>query len=135
MPVHAKTDELGSGQRPLSPSESGAAQTAQQSIDVKSEDQKPTNTGNADGVRATGKSESSTVPIVVPRSESKPKGRPRKSDVNHVNSKPYQGLFTAVINDTTPPVVEIQDLRENVAGGEKTWTEPIHCLLCHAEIH
>jgi hypothetical protein len=135
-PARVKTEELEGGQRPLSPSESGAAQTAQQSIDVKSEDQQTIKLADVEGAEPTGKNESRTVPIVVTGSEPKRKGRPRKSDANQaVNTKPYEGLFSAVVNDTTPPVVEIQDLREHVTGGEKSWVEPIHCLLCNVEIH
>ncbi|KAI3323453.1 hypothetical protein HD806DRAFT_87253 [Xylariaceae sp. AK1471] len=135
-PARVKTEEPEGGQRPLSPSESGAAQTAQQSIDVKSEDQQTIKLADVENAEPTGKNENRTVPIIVTGSESKRKGRPRKSDINQVaNTKPYEGLFSAVVNDTTPPVVEIQDLRESVTGGEKSWTEPIHCLLCNVEIH
>lgn len=132
-PAKVKTEELTSGQRPLSPSESGAAQTAQQSIDVKPEDQ-----GTIKLADVEGEGPSSTTKVdnrIVPTTEPKRKGRPRKSEIHEViNSKPYEGLFSAVINDTSPPVVEIQDLRENVTGGERSWTEPVQCLLCSAEI-
>lgn len=46
-------------------------------------------------------------------------------------SKPYEGLFKATLNLSDGPTTwEIQDLRENVSGGEKTWSEQVHCLLC-----
>ncbi|KAI8628033.1 hypothetical protein F5Y19DRAFT_465372 [Xylariaceae sp. FL1651] len=134
-PARVKNEELEGGQRPLSPSESGAAQTTQQSIDVKPEDQETIRLAGVGNAGPTVKAEGRMVPIVV-GSESKRRGRPRKSEVSEVaTTNPYEGLFSAVVNDTTPPMVEIQDLRENVTGGEKSWTEPLHCLLCDAEIH
>ncbi|KAI0468750.1 hypothetical protein F4859DRAFT_201653 [Xylaria cf. heliscus] len=133
-PARVKNEEPEGGQRPLSPSESGAAQTAQQSIDVKPEDQ-TIKLADVENAESSVKAETRTVPIIA-ASEPKRKGRPRKTEAAEpVNTKPYEGFFSAVINDTSPPVVEIQDLRESVTGGEKSWTEPLHCLLCNAEIH
>ncbi|KAI1112039.1 hypothetical protein F5Y14DRAFT_285664 [Nemania sp. NC0429] len=132
--VRVKTEELGSGQRPLSPSESGAAQTAQQSIDVKSEDQGTIKLADVEGEGLSAKADNRLVPTTS-GTEPKRKGRPRKSEIQEaVNTKPYEGLFSAVIKDTSPPVVEIHDLREKVTGGEKSWTEPVQCLLCSAEM-
>ncbi|KAI3328559.1 hypothetical protein F4824DRAFT_407856 [Ustulina deusta] len=134
-PARVKAEELEGGQRPLSPSESGAAQTAQQSIDVKSEDQQTIKLADVEGAGPSAKAENRTLTVVT-GTESKRKGRPRKSEISEaVNTKPYEGLFSAVVNDTSPPVVEIQDLRESVTGGEKSWTEPLRCLLCNADIH
>ncbi|KAI1176195.1 hypothetical protein F4777DRAFT_597816 [Nemania sp. FL0916] len=131
-PARVKTEELEGGQRPLSPSESGAAQTAQQSIDVKPEGQQTIKLGDVESSGSTAKAENRTIPIVT---GPKRKGRPRKSELAEAsNTKSYEGLFSAVINDTSPPVVEIRDLRENVTGGVKTWTEPVYCLLCSSEI-
>ncbi|KAI0873019.1 hypothetical protein GGS24DRAFT_409439 [Hypoxylon argillaceum] len=133
-PVRMKNEDLGSATRPLSPSESGAAQTAQQSIDVKPEDQKTIKLADVESAGSSVKVDNRIVPTAT-GTEPKRKGRPRKSEIREVvNPKPYEGLFSAVINDTAPPVIEIRDLRENVSGGEKSWTEPIHCLLCNAEI-
>ncbi|KAK5630088.1 hypothetical protein RRF57_005803 [Xylaria bambusicola] len=134
-PTRVKAEEPEGGQRPLSPSESGAAQTAQQSIDVKPEDQKTIKLSDVEVAGPSANSESQTLTVAT-GTETKRKGRPRKSEVSEVvNTKPYEGLFTAVINDTSTPVVEIQDLRESVTGGEKSWTEPLRCLLCNADIH
>jgi hypothetical protein len=102
---------------------------------VKPEDQQTITAADADSAGTAVKSENRTVPIVV-GSEPKRKGRPRKSDINEAaNARPYEGLFSAVVNVANPPVIEIQDLRENVTGGEKSWTEPVHCLFCSGEIH
>ncbi|KAK7970202.1 hypothetical protein PG988_009275 [Apiospora saccharicola] len=123
--------------RPLSPSESGAAQTTQHSIDVKPEDQKTIKLAdvenNAENNGVNGK-DNTTIPVASSSNKNEPKkrGRPRKSDAAELSvSKPYEGLFEGVIrNDLSPPVVEITDLRQDVSGGEKSWTEPIKCLLC-----
>ncbi|KAI1333118.1 hypothetical protein F5Y16DRAFT_354848 [Xylariaceae sp. FL0255] len=129
-PTQVKAEEMDGAQRPLSPSESGAAQTTQQSIDVKPEDQKPIKLAD---VKSNGKkSETRTVPVVT-AAEPKKKGRSRKSEA--VEQKPYEGLFSAIINDDTPSLVVVTDLRDNVKGGEKSWTEPLRCLLCSSEIH
>lgn len=134
-PVRSKNEELGSGQRLLSPSESGAAQTAQQSIDVKPEDQNPVELADVEGAETSAKPQNGITPA-APSPELKRKGRPPKSQSKAAAApKPYEGLFSATINDASPPVVEIRDLRENVSDGEKTWTEPLHCLLCSTEIH
>jgi hypothetical protein len=127
--------------RPLSPSESGAAQTTQQSIDVKSEEHRTIKLADVENsipsmdVDDEG-NELKTIPVAS-SSEPKKRGRPRKSENGDSdNSKPYEGLFEAVIrNDLSPPVVEIKDLRQDVSGGEKSWTEPIKCLICSSVIH
>ncbi|KAG4272841.1 hypothetical protein FPRO04_14611 [Fusarium proliferatum] len=51
------------------------------------------------------------------------------------DSKPYLGLFEATLKMQDGPTTwEIRDLRENVKGGNKTWTEKAHCLLCGSSI-
>lgn len=138
-PAPIKEEQDGEGpKRPLSPSESGAAQTAQQSIDVKPEEQAATiKLADVENGKSIVKAEDSMTVAVAPGTESKKRGRPRKSEPNDPGTaKPYEGLFEAVIkNDESPAVVQIKDLRENVSGGEKEWTEPINCLCCGRQIH
>ncbi|KAH7012304.1 uncharacterized protein B0I36DRAFT_378478 [Microdochium trichocladiopsis] len=94
------------GRRPLSPSESGAAPTAEPSIDVKPEEQNTVKMADVENV----------LPII--------------------KAKPYEGYFSAIIrSDVSPLVVEITDLREEVTGGLKEWTEPLDCLVCGQQIH
>ncbi|KNB13663.1 hypothetical protein FOXG_14111 [Fusarium oxysporum f. sp. lycopersici 4287] len=51
------------------------------------------------------------------------------------DSKPYQGLFEANLKMQDGPTAwEIRDLRENVTGGDRTWTEEASCLECGANI-
>ncbi|KAG7134992.1 Chromatin remodeling protein SHL like [Verticillium longisporum] len=48
-------------------------------------------------------------------------------------ARPYEGLFEATLK-VAENVVEIRDLRANVTGGVKVWTEPLVCLVCHTTI-
>ena len=136
-PVKEENADGEGPKRPLSPSESGAAQTTQHSIDVKPEDQKTIKLAdvenNAENMNV-GRKDSTTIPVASSSNNGEPKkrGRPRKSDAGESSaSKPYEGLFEGVIrNEISPPVVEITDLRQDISGGEKSWTEPIRCLLC-----
>ncbi|KAI1769749.1 hypothetical protein F4818DRAFT_446934 [Hypoxylon cercidicola] len=129
-----KEEENGEGaKRPLSPSESGAAQTTEQSIDVKPEEQQHTiKLADVEGALPAIKAESTSVSVAEP----KRRGRPRKSERDDPTAyKPYEGLFQAVIQgDLSPPMLEVIDLRDNVTGGEKSWTEPLHCLICNHEL-
>lgn len=135
--------------RPLSPKESDGAVSAQQSIDVKSDgvdvkDIKP----KSESARLE---ESSTAPPTSTEPETKPikksasaepssgkaggaSGAGRKGK-GKKKAEPYEGLFQAKANMTlTPPLVEITDLRQGIEGGDKTWLEPMPCLICHEQI-
>lgn len=137
-PIKEEQEDGEGPKRPLSPSESGAAQTAQQSIDVKPEEQQATiKLADVDNGGSTMKAEDSMTVAVASGTESKKRGRPRRSEPNDPGTaKPYEGYFEAIIrNDISPPIVEIKDLRENVTGGDKEWTESISCLCCGRQIH
>ncbi|KAK4105381.1 hypothetical protein N658DRAFT_416262 [Parathielavia hyrcaniae] len=67
-------------------------------------------------------------------------GRPRKSkgaEANGESAQPWDGLFEATLTtaEMGPALIEFRDLREGVAGGEKTWTEPVKCLLCGNQVN
>ncbi|KXJ85596.1 hypothetical protein Micbo1qcDRAFT_198759 [Microdochium bolleyi] len=117
------------GRRPLSPSEFGAAPTAEPSIGVKPEEQYTVKIANIENVLPIIKAErAGQAP------EPKKKGRGRKSDAQ--KAEPYEGyLFVIIRSHVSPPVVEITDLREAVTGGVKEWTEPLDCLVCGQQIH
>ncbi|KAK0667372.1 hypothetical protein QBC41DRAFT_139425 [Cercophora samala] len=145
------------GQRPLSPSETGAAVSAQHSIDVKAEGEPAQNgNGNVDvkqteeedgptapedaapssGRRSTsaaaGTSTSSTK-LILKSASGRKGGKPKKKgEANGESSRPWEGLFEVTLNTEKngPPVLEFKDLREGIVGGEKMWTEPVRCLLC-----
>jgi hypothetical protein len=59
------------------------------------------------------------------------KGRSKKA----ARSKPYEGFFEAKLKlDDVPTVWEVNDLRPNVSGGDRTWTENVKCLVCGSKI-
>ncbi|KAK1832797.1 hypothetical protein QBC39DRAFT_329503 [Podospora conica] len=153
--------------RPLSPKETGAAVTAQHSIDVKADDEKDSiKTDPTDNVdvkhseddETPGTPDKTTVSMIPPVSPSeegraasedttkmslvrsgsmRKAGRPRKSGnwtggKRGRNAKPWLGLFEVSMKmaDQGPPLLEFRDLREGIEGGEKTWTEPVKCLVC-----
>ncbi|EGU77768.1 hypothetical protein FOPG_19158 [Fusarium oxysporum f. sp. conglutinans race 2 54008] len=63
------------------------------------------------------------------------KGRKKGRKKKIADSKPYLGLFEATLEMQDGPTAwEIRDLRENVTGGDKAWTEEAHCLLCGSSI-
>ncbi|KAI1765299.1 hypothetical protein GGR53DRAFT_465489 [Hypoxylon sp. FL1150] len=130
-PVKEEGDE--SAKRPLSPSESGAAQTTEQSIDVKPEEHQLTiNLADVDDALPAIKAKSASASAA----ETKRRGRPRKSERDDPTAhKPYEGLFEAImLDDSSSPMLEIVDIRDSVTGGEKSWREPLHCLICNHEL-
>jgi hypothetical protein len=67
-------------------------------------------------------------------------GRPRKkagAEANGDGARPWEGLFEASLKtaDMGPLVIEFRDLRDGVVDGEKTWTEPVNCLLCGNQVN
>jgi hypothetical protein len=126
-PAEPKEEEV---KRPLSPTEPGAAGLAQDSIGVAPADAK-------DEAPSSGKKDAETEEngTGTPVPGSARKGRPRKhvetNGVTKASGKPYEGLFDVEIQlETTPPQLTFRDLRENIEGGDKEWSEPLKCLLC-----
>lgn len=134
-PTPVKEEEAGEGtKRPLSPSESGAAQMAEQSIDVKPEEQgQMIKLGDVENALPAIDADAT---VTAASTEPKRRGRPRKSELaEQAATKPYEGLFDAIIqSELSPPTIEITDLRESVTGGDKSWTERLHCLICNHEL-
>jgi hypothetical protein len=63
------------------------------------------------------------------------KGLPKGGRKKIADSEAYRGLFEANLKmQDRPTVWEVCDLRENVTGGEKTWTEKASCLECDVNI-
>lgn len=134
--------------RPLSPVEPGSATVANElPIQVKTD-------GEGDTVKASGDSvdvkeerdrttESSAQPqngrastTQTPSAEVPRKigpGRGRKKPEHDLNIRPYEGKFDATFKPEED-VFEIQDLREGVEGGLRTWTEQVQCLVCGSRI-
>jgi hypothetical protein len=186
-PVTKKEENGDEGKRPLSPSETGAEGSAEQSIDVKGEDgaadavhvgsstrdnvEVRQSADEEDDAQAAPEDEEGSLPLrpadkqratsenttntdntpskpasaaAAASSKSTPgrkPGRPRKkgaaAEANGDSARPWEGLFEATLKtaDMGPPVIEFRDLREDVVGGEKTWTEPVKCLLCGDQVN
>ncbi|KAK2469079.1 hypothetical protein H9L39_19347 [Fusarium oxysporum f. sp. albedinis] len=59
----------------------------------------------------------------------------KKGSKKTAGFKPYEGLFEATLKMKDGPTAwEIRDVRESVIGGDKSWTETAHCLLCGSVI-
>lgn len=122
---------------PLSPSETGVAATAQDTIDVKAEE-KTIRLSEDDGAASSvADIKDLTIVSSVPAApEVKKRGRPRKSEARDLAETPYVGHFKAALTDESEkaPIMEITDLRHDVFGGERAWKEPVRCLRCKQDI-
>ncbi|TLD10340.1 hypothetical protein PgNI_06310 [Pyricularia grisea] len=152
-PYVAVKEETKETRRPLSPTEPGAAASAQQSIDVKATSIKDVEI-KMDDVKTDGpivktseepassvapsetpvprarRGTSTPNPTPVPQKGGRGRGRGRRKA-----DKPYEGHFEAKTRmDLTPPVIEITDMRESIVGGQKSWEEPMDCLICKKRI-
>jgi hypothetical protein len=125
------------GTRPLSPTDAEEKET-QPTIDVRSGEtqdnvhvkevvrERPLETKNS-----TPRPTPSRSISAAPAKGSAKKGRKKKTG----DYKPYEGLFEANLKMQEGPAAwEIRDLRENITGGEKSWTEKAYCLICGAGI-
>ncbi|CAM1507223.1 Fc.00g068640.m01.CDS01 [Cosmosporella sp. VM-42] len=122
--------------RPLSPTDTG--KETQPTIDVRSgeaqdnvlvrkvDETTPQPTGTPSRVPPTPSADT------IPKSSAAKRGRKKKP----MDQKPYEGLFKATLrmDGEGPTKWEIEDLRENVPGGDKTWIENAQCLLCGVTI-
>ena len=125
--------------RPLSPTETGVGDT-QQTIDVRGGETsndvavKPGDEGTPKPTTeiATPGPQVKT-PLSASKVSSETRRRKRKADSS---PKQYEGLFEATLRMNDGPTVwVIKDLRENVTGGDKEWTEPAKCPLCDVPIN
>ncbi|KAM5356195.1 hypothetical protein ACJ41O_002841 [Fusarium nematophilum] len=123
--------------RPLSPTEAEEKET-QPTIDVRSGETQD-NVHVKKVTRETPRNTETPTPGPTPSrstintsvKSSAKKGRKKKT----LDYKPYQGLFEATLKMNEGPTFwEIRDLRENVTGGEKTWTQKAYCLMCNVVI-
>lgn len=127
---------------PLSPTDTGLDET-RQTIDVKadeSQDKTKASITAADGE----KTEATAVVAASTEepSETETPGRKKRTKgadaaaAKEKAAKPYLGLFSASLKmDFSPPLIEIVDLREDVGAGEKSWTEPLRCIICESLIN
>ena len=126
---------------PLSPTDTGLDET-RQTIDVKADESQDKPKGSI-----TAADDKTEVTAVVAATTEPPaqtetpvrKKRSKASDAAAAKekaAKPYLGLFSASLKmDFSPPLIEIADLREGVGGGDKSWTEPLRCIICDSLIN
>ncbi|KAH7303006.1 hypothetical protein B0I35DRAFT_365619, partial [Stachybotrys elegans] len=129
-----KDDEKGT--RPLSPTETGG-EDAQPTIDVRgAEASKNALVKQADGGTPRTAQTPTPGPVAtLVETPTKPVVEKKRRKKKNSDYKPYQGLFEASLKMNDGPTIwEIKDLRENVSGGEKTWTEQVRCLVCSKTI-
>ncbi|KAF5125916.1 Chromatin remodeling protein SHL [Metarhizium anisopliae] len=134
--VKTETDEL--VHRPLTPTENKVERTPS-AIDVKGPSENGDHAAGGRTSESTPKGPTQTPTPGPPnsvgpksaKSASAKKGRGKKA----VEDKPYEGLFEASLKMNDGPMVwVINDLRSNVQGGDRTWTERAECLICNKMI-
>lgn len=122
--------------RPLSPTDAEEKET-QPTIDVRSGETQD-NVHVKKGMRETPRDTETPTPGPTPArsiAAASAKGANKKGRKKKTVEKPYAGLFEATLKMQEGPTAwEIRDLRPNVTGGDKTWTEKAHCLLCDSSI-
>lgn len=142
-PSEVKKDD-GDGESknpPLSPTDTGLDET-RQTIDVKADESQDKAKSSI-----TAADEQTEVTAVVAAATESParKGPPARKKRSRASeaaaakekaAKPYLGLFSASLKmDFSPPLIEIVDLREGIAAGDKSWTEPLKCIICDSLIN
>ena len=137
-----KDEDAESKNPPLSPTDTGLDET-RQTIDVKADESQDKPKGSI--TAADDKAEATAVVAAAPSEpppETEAPGRKRRARVSDAAvakekaAKPYLGLFSASLKmDYSPPLIEIVDLREGVSGGDKSWTEPLRCIICDSLIN
>lgn len=118
MPIQVKTDG-GANKADVRP--------ANDSVDVKEESEV-----KAGGSSAQAQNGQSSNSAAIKDEASRKPGRGRKKGTDGGAAKPYEGLFDAKFNPDNDKF-EITDLRD-LPGGDKTWYEEAHCLVCGSRI-
>ncbi|KAG5984944.1 hypothetical protein E4U55_002526 [Claviceps digitariae] len=123
-------------QRPLTPVENKEENRMPSAIDVNG----PQENGNHTRLRSrrsgsTFKAPAQTPPPGPPNSVSRRSAKLSSTKTARgkkmAGEKPYQGLFQASLRMKEGPLAwEITDLRPNIQGGDRTWTERAACLVC-----
>ena len=127
---------------PLSPTDTGLDET-RQTIDVKADESQEKT--KASITAADGEKTEATAVVAASteeRAETETPGRKKRSKgadaaaAKEKAAKPYLGLYSASLKmDFSPPLIEIVDHRENIGAGEKSWTEPLRCIICDSLIN
>ncbi|KAG5953939.1 hypothetical protein E4U57_004994 [Claviceps arundinis] len=135
--IHENDTEIKLPQQPLTPTETKEQEHTPSAMDfeglkVDSDAVRP-----AKARKGTPKAPTQT-PTPTPGPPSLPSQRNVKSTSTKKsrgkkgrNERPYEGLFEASLRMTEGPMAwDITDLRPNIQGGDRTWTERAACLVC-----
>ncbi|CAN8099467.1 unnamed protein product [Discula destructiva] len=118
LPIQVKTD-----------GDDKEIKAANNSVDVKEEREVP---AEGSSVQAQNGQASASASVGVKEETPRKTGRGRKKAADDLSSRPYEGLFDATFNPVDDKF-EIKDLRD-VQGGDKTWLQDGHCLVCGTRI-
>ncbi|KAG5999298.1 hypothetical protein E4U43_002159 [Claviceps pusilla] len=124
-------------QRPLTPTDSKEEDKTPSATDVK----RPEEDGHHRRLSSRRSHSTSKAPTQTPtpgppnsasqRSVKWPSTTKKSRGKKMAEEKPYQGLFQATLRMKEGPMAwEITDLRPNIKGGDRTWTERAACLVC-----
>jgi hypothetical protein len=136
-----KEEKTKEATRPLSPTDVEEKET-QPTIDVRSGETQDNVQVKTAARETPRKTETPTPGTTLSRSiatapgKASVKGSAKKGHKKkNVDYKPYLGIFEANLKMQEGATAwEIRDLRGDVPGGEKTWTERAFCLMCSAAI-
>lgn len=121
--------------RPLTPSENKDEERTPSAIVVKGSGENGEHISLAKRFESTPKATTQT-PTRRPRSamsqrSAKSASTRKRGGKKAAGEKPYEGLFQAGLRMNEGPMVwQIADLRPNIQGGDRTWTERAACLVC-----
>jgi hypothetical protein len=127
-----------SGPRPLTPTEN-KEERSPSAIDVKGPSENGDHTLVIRNSDKTPKGPTQTPtpgpPNSVGTKSTKPTSAKRGRGKKSIEDKPYEGLFEASLKMNDGPMVwVINDLRPNIKGGDRTWSERAECLVCNKVI-
>ncbi|KAG6008876.1 hypothetical protein E4U21_003687 [Claviceps maximensis] len=125
-------------QRPLTPTENKEEEHTPSAIDVKGSERNESHTRLSSRRSVSTASTPMQTPTPGPSNSvsRRSAGKSRASTKNGrgkklAGEKPYEGLFQATLRMKEGPMAwEITDLRPNIQGGDRMWTERAACLIC-----
>lgn len=135
--IHENDTEIKLPQQPLTPTETKEQEHTPSAMDFEGLKVDSDAVQPAKARKGTPKAPTQT-PTPTPGPPSLPSQRNVKSTSTKKsrgkkgrNERPYEGLFEASLRMTEGPMAwDITDLRPNIQGGDRTWTERAACLVC-----
>ncbi|KAG6104719.1 hypothetical protein E4U31_001837 [Claviceps sp. LM219 group G6] len=135
--IHEDDTEIKLPQQPLTPTETKEQEHTPSAMDFEGLKVDSDAIQPAKARKGTPKAPTQT-PTPTPGPPNPPSQRSVKSTLTKKsrgkkgrNERPYEGLFQASLRMTEGPMAwDITDLRPNIQGGDRTWTERAACLVC-----